>query len=118
MREKIGVKSMKENANSIASGLLIPRLAFETLKKGWRSLSKLLPSQETDLQNIKDEVWGDLSALYYKYDDGDQKRAFREVVREISEKITEGRWQTVYNKLYHSEKTCSNLHGHAFANGV
>jgi hypothetical protein len=118
MREKIGVKSMKENANNIASGLLIPRLAFEALKKGWRRLSILLPSQETDLQNIKDEVWGDLSDLYYKYDDGDQKRAFREVVREISEKITEDRWQTVYSKLYRSEKTCTNLHGHAFAKGV
>jgi hypothetical protein len=109
---------MKENANHIASGLLVPRLAFETLKKGWRGLSKLLPSQETDLKNIKGEVWGDLSALYYKYDGGDQKRAFREVVREISDKISEGRWETVYNKLYRSGKTCSNLHGHAFANGV
>ena len=100
---------MKKNANNIASGFLIPRLAFETLKKGWRSLSNLLPSQDTDLQNIKDEVWEDLSALYYKYDDGDQKRAFREVVKEISEKITEGRWQTVYKKLYQSEKTLFQL---------
>jgi hypothetical protein len=103
MREKIGVKPM-ENTNNIARGLLIPRLAFETLKNSWRTLSKLLPSTETNLQDIKDEVWVDLSALYYKYEDSDQKRAFREVVREISDKITKDRWQTVYKKFYRSEK--------------
>jgi hypothetical protein len=100
---------MNENANHIASTLLIPRLAFETLKKIWRRLSTLLPSQEIDIRKIKDEVWVDLSALYYKYDDGDQKRAFREVTGEISEKLVEGRWQTVYKKLYRAEKMCSNF---------
>ena len=114
MREKIRVKPM-ENTNNITRGLLIPRLAFEALKKSWRSLSKLLPSKETNLQNIKDEVWADLSALYYKYEDSDQKRAFREVVREISQKITEDRWQTVYKKFYRSEKMYSNFRNHAFA---
>lgn len=106
---------MSENVNHVASTHLIPRLAFETLKKIWRSLSTLLPSQETDIQRIKDEVWVDLSALYYKYDDGDQKKAFREVTREISEKLIEGRWQTVYMKLYRAEKTCSNFQDHAYA---
>ena len=105
---------MNENPDENPGRFFIPRLALETLKRGWASLSRLLPSEETDLQNIKDEVWADLSALYYKYEDNDQKRAFREVVREISTKITEGRWQTIYKRLYRTEKMCSTHQSHAF----
>jgi hypothetical protein len=59
---------------------------------------------ETDIDNVKNEIWVDLSAVYYKYEDNDQKKAFREVVYEMSEKIKEGKWDSVYKKLYRVEK--------------
>jgi len=52
-----------------------------------------------DMEDMKQEVWLDLSRLYYKYEDDEQKRAFREVMHEISEKIDEGNWDVIYNKL-------------------
>lgn len=63
-------------------------------------IGQILPSTEVDLGEIKEEVWQDLSALYYKYEAEDQKRAFREVMRDISDRIIEGKWESVYNKLY------------------
>ena len=41
------------------------------------------------MSNMKDEVWLDLSRIYYKYEDTTQKQAFREVVLEMSDKINE-----------------------------
>ena len=41
-------------------------------------------------------------ALYYKYED--QKKAFREVMYDICEKIKDGKWESVYNKLYRAEQ--------------
>jgi len=52
-----------------------------------------------DMEDMKQEVWSDLSRLYYKYEDDEQKKAFREVMHEISEKIDEGKWDVIYNKL-------------------
>jgi hypothetical protein len=69
-----------------------------------RYLSKVVPPSKMDLEKDKSEVWSDLSAIYYKYEDGDQKRAFREVIREISENVKEGKWQSVYKKLYSVDK--------------
>ena len=69
-----------------------------------KAIVALLPPKETDLNKVKDEVWADLSRLYYKYEDEDQKHAFREVMQEISEKLSEGKWRTVYNRLYKKEK--------------
>lgn len=56
------------------------------------------------IETIKDEVWEDLSAIYYKYEDKTQKRAFREVIYEIFEKIKEDKWDTIYKKFNRIEK--------------
>ncbi len=71
---------------------------FKDMVKG--VIGQILPPTEVDLDEIKEEVWQDLSALYYKYEDEDQKRAFREVMRDVSDRIVEGKWESVYNKLY------------------
>jgi len=57
-----------------------------------------------ELEGIKKEVWKDLSSIYYKYDDSCQKRAFREVLHDINEKISEDKWDNIYKKLYTLEK--------------
>jgi len=59
---------------------------------------------DIDLEEFKEEVWNDLSAIYYKYETEEQKRAFREVIYEICEKINEGKWDSVYKKLYREEQ--------------
>ena len=69
-----------------------------------RYLSKVVPPSKMDLEKDKNEVWSDLSAIYYKYEDSDQKRAFREVISEISDNVKEGKWQSVYKKLYSVDK--------------
>ena len=63
----------------------------------------IIPANETDMEEMKREVWTDLSYVYYKYDVNGQKRAFREVAQEIAEKIAEGKWNNIYQKLYRSE---------------
>lgn len=67
-------------------------------------IDQILPSAEVELTDIKDEIWHDLSALYYKYEDEDQKRAFREVMYDIADRIQEGKWESVYKKLYRVEQ--------------
>ncbi len=58
-----------------------------------------------EMNLMKDDVWVDLSRIYYKYEDIVQKQAFREVVLEMSEKINEGNWESVYKKLYRIEQS-------------
>jgi hypothetical protein len=88
-----------------------PRLpmASDDKQNGFKGMVKdvidqILPSGEVELTDIKDEIWHDLSALYYKYEDEDQKRAFREVMYDISNRIQEGKWDSVYKKLYRVEQ--------------
>jgi hypothetical protein len=70
------------------------------LSKVKKAATKVLQVAEIEVEGIKEEVWEDLSALYYKYEDNDQKKAFREIMHEISEKINENKWDTIYKKLY------------------
>jgi len=84
-------------------------MASDEKQNGFKGMVKdvidqILPSAEVELTDIKDEIWHDLSALYYKYEDEDQKKAFREVMYEISDRITEGKWDSVYKKLYRVEQ--------------
>ena len=67
-------------------------------------MSDIITVNEANIDEMKGEVWADLSAIYYKYDGEDQKRAFREVTYEIAEKVTEGKWDTIYQKLYRRER--------------
>lgn len=63
-------------------------------------ISKILPPKEFDIKENKEEIWEDLSLIYFKYDDESQKRAFREVMKEIYEKIEEGRWDEIYREIF------------------
>jgi hypothetical protein len=67
-------------------------------------IEQILPSGEVELEDIREEIWQDLSALYYKYEDEDQKKVFREVMYDICEKIGKGKWESVYKKLYRVEQ--------------
>ena len=66
-------------------------------------VSKVVPLKKVNMETIKQDVWNDLSAVYYKYEDDAQKRAFREIISDISEKVNEGKWDRVYKKLYSVE---------------
>jgi hypothetical protein len=84
-------------------------MASDEKKNGLKSVVKdvidqILPPSEVKLDTIKEEIWTDLSALYYKYEDEEQKKAFREVMQEICDKLSQGKWDTVYRKLYKEEK--------------
>lgn len=79
------------------------------LKKVRQVIVNIIPANETDIDEMKREVWTDLSYVYYKYDVNGQKRAFREVAQEIAEKITEGKWNNIYQKLYRSENSRYNV---------
>lgn len=65
------------------------------------AVNNIIGPEEVELSEIKEEVWLELANLYYKYEDETQKRAFREVMYEICDKISEGEWNSVYRKLYH-----------------
>ncbi len=77
-------------------------------KKVSKFIREAIPSRPVFLQEVKSEVWKEFSLIYYKYEDGYQKRAFREVISEISESINDGNWGTVYNKLYRFEQLSRN----------
>ena len=63
-------------------------------------ISRIFPNIPPDIDTVKKEIWTDLSVLYYKYDYDFQKRAFREVLVEMSDKISEGKWATIYKRIY------------------
>jgi len=77
-------------------------------KKVGKFIKDAIPSRPIFLQEVKTEVWQELSLIYYKYEDSYQKRAFREVLSEISESINDGNWGTVYGKLYRFEQLSRN----------
>ena len=68
-------------------------------------VSRIIPYPQSDATTMKEGVWTDLSALYYKYDHDIQKRAFREVMKEMSQIISDERWPTAYKRIYRSNKT-------------
>jgi len=77
---------------------------LETLKNKVKEVVTKALDADIDLGEFKEEVWNDLSAIYYKYETEEQKKAFREVMYEICEKIKEGKWDSVYKKLYREEQ--------------
>jgi hypothetical protein len=81
-----------------------------TLKDRVRGiLEEVIQSGDVELEVIKEEVWEDLSVLYYRYEDMKQKDAFREVMYDICEKISEGNWGLVYQKIYRTEQKGKDL---------
>ncbi len=106
------------NVAQLAQKIGISDITHNVLGEIRRYLSKVIPPSKIDLELDKSEVWLDLSAIYYKYDDGVQKKAFREVIRDISNNVKEGKWQTVYKKLYSVDQSGSSrirVHGNARA---
>jgi hypothetical protein len=76
----------------------------KTLKEKIREiLEEILQSGDLEQEIIKEEIWKDLASLYYRYEDIKQKQAFREVIYDISEKISNGNWSHVYQKIYRTE---------------
>ena len=55
-----------------------------------RFFSRVFGSNTISMEALKQDVWSDLSAVYHKYEDDYQKRAFREIIYEISERLNEG----------------------------
>lgn len=84
-------------------------MATEEKQNGFKGIVKdvidqILPPSDVELTSIKEEIWTDLSALYYKYEDEVQKKAFREVMQEICDKMSQGKWESVYKRLYRVEQ--------------
>ncbi len=77
------------------------------LEKIVQHVSRIFPNTRPDIETVKNEIWTDLSALYYKYDYDFQKRAFREVLIEMSDRISEGKWSTIYKRIYRNNKIMS-----------
>jgi len=67
-------------------------------------IDQILPPSDVELEAIEEEVWADLSSLYYKYEDEVQKKAFRNVMQEICDKMSQGKWDSVYKKLYRADQ--------------
>jgi hypothetical protein len=67
-------------------------------------IDQILPPSDVELVAIKEEIWADLSALYYKYEDEVQKKAFRNVMQDICDKMSQGKWDSVYKKLYRADQ--------------
>ena len=84
-------------------------MATDDKQNGFKGMVKevidqILPPSDVELEAIKEEVWADLSALYYKYEDEIQKKAFRQVMQDICKKMSQGKWDSVYKKLYRAEQ--------------
>jgi hypothetical protein len=84
-------------------------MASDDRQNGFKGMVKevidqILPPSDVELEAIKEEIWADLSALYYKYEDEVQKKAFRHVMQEICSKMSEGKWDTIYKKLYRADQ--------------
>lgn len=74
-----------------------------------RFLIRVIPSNKISIATLKQDVWSDLSIVYYKYEDDNQKQAFREIMSEISERLNEGKWDNVYKKLHMMNQCTSKL---------
>lgn len=96
--------SWLSNARLLGNAVVQVRNSANQILCNVKNVISQIPANEADMDEMKGEVWADLSAIYYKYDGEDQKRAFREVTYEIAEKVTEGKWDTIYQKLYRRER--------------
>lgn len=63
----------------------------------------VVPPIEVDIEDVKTEIWNDIAALYYKFEVNSHKRGFREVIHEISEKVRDDKWDSIYQKMYRTE---------------
>lgn len=95
--ELVGIPQVKNLLYSVST------IATSFFKDFSTSLSNIIPPVDHDIHEVQGEVWQDLSAVYYKYEDEFQKKAFRQVVADISKKIEAGNWNSIYKRLYRIE---------------
>jgi len=69
----------------------------------------MLPDIHTDITTTKQEIRTDPSHLHHKHDHPHHKTASREVIKEISHTITEGRWPTAYKRIYRTNNKTTPL---------
>lgn len=81
----------------------VEQIVKEIIYRVREALNKLGIEHKREISDDVENIWMDLSDLYYKYEDEAWKRAFREVFYYISEKIQEDKWSTVYMNLYRRE---------------
>jgi hypothetical protein len=67
-------------------------------------LRRIIPKDPCH-DSIKKEIWGDLSDIYYRYYSDNQKRAFREIMNDISQEINEGKWKNIHQKIYRTKRS-------------
>lgn len=67
-------------------------------------VDKIIPPETPTVKQIEEEIWDELSKLYYKYEDEIQKEAFRNVMKEIGRKIENRNWKSIYQKIYRKEQ--------------
>jgi hypothetical protein len=78
--------------------------ATSPIEKVKEAIKNAIKPSDVDVKDLKEEIWIDLSTLYFKYKSDGQKQAFREVMIEIGEKVHNDNWDQVYQKLYREGK--------------
>ena len=68
------------------------------------TLVKIMPPNNVDIEEDKEEIWKELSVVYFKYDNEIWRQAFRKVMIELYEKIGEVKWDEIYDRIYREEK--------------
>lgn len=105
-KKMIGSEIAVIDGGSPVKNLLVSvhRSLLYSSRRVQKIVSELVPANEPDLEEVKGEIWRELSAVYYKYDDDHQKKAFRQVVQDISGRLGDGKWQSVYQKIHRFEQ--------------
>ena len=78
-------------------------------EKVHKFIAGIIPPIEVDIDEVKAEIWNDVAALYYKFEVNSHKKGFREVMREISDKMRDDKWNSIYQKMYRIEKCRSRI---------
>ena len=67
-------------------------------------VEEVFPTEDVDEEDVEQQIWEDLSEVYYRYEDRAKKKAFRNVMNKICKKLCEGNWDSVYQRLYRENK--------------
>lgn len=87
----------------------VEKIMKEIMVRVMEALNRLGIEEKREISADIEDIWGELSILYYKYEDDAWKNAFREVLHYISEKIHDKRWPTVYMNLYRRARLAEAL---------
>jgi len=87
----------------------VEKIMKEIMVRVMEALNRLGIEEKREISADIEDIWVELSDLYYKYEDDAWKNAFREVLHYISEKIQDKRWPTVYMNLYRRARLAEAL---------